>query len=208
MNTIIEQEARRLFLEKGYDATSYSDIAAACNLNKTNVQRHFPKKELFVSHFFEDLLDSSVEYCKEQHLTLDEYYQSLYLIGQLHFGFLIATPELQRLTFDILSHRALTETLIDLDIDWASRYMTDFSLEEKTDYADNVATVMGGIYELVYRILRDGRNIDPQKLQKRAMQLFTFVQEAPGEFADEALSAELLAGAVPYLMDKLFQSKN
>ena len=149
----IESSARKLFLEKGFAKTSYADIAKACGVEKTNVQKHFPHKDLFIDHFFEDLLDYSDEFFAKRDMLPDDYYQALYLVGQIHFAFLLSTPELRRLTLDIVSDRKLTEAMISQDVTWATKYLEGFSLEEQQTFADNVAVVMGGMYELLYRKL-------------------------------------------------------
>ena len=205
----MESTARRLFLEKGYAKTSYQDIADACGVQKTNVQKHFAHKDLFIDHFFEDLLDWSDEFFAARGMRPDDYYQALYLVGQIHFAFLLSTPELQRLTLDIVSDRKLTETMINQDVRWATKYLEGFSLEEQQAFADNVAVVMGGMYELLYRKLSTNTTLDVQEFQALAMNLFTFVQgisrgEAEKLFPPDLISPELYAEAVAFLTEKMF----
>lgn len=205
----MEIEARRLFLEKGFAKTSYQDIADACGVQKTNVQKHFPHKDLFIDHFFQDLLDSSDEFFATRGELPDDYYQALYVVGQIHFAFLLSTPELRRLTLDIVSDRKLTEAMISLDVKWATAYLTGFSLEEQQEFADNVSVVMGGMYELLYRKMSTGTPLDPQSFQKLAMDLFTFIQgisrdEAADLFPPDLISAEEYAEAVQFLTKRVF----
>lgn len=205
----MESTARRLFLEKGYAKTSYQDIADACGVQKTNVQKHFAHKDLFIDHFFEDLLDWSDEFFAARGMRPDDYYQALYLVGQIHFAFLLSTPELQRLTLDIVSDRKLTETMINQDVRWATKYLEGFSLEEQQAFADNVAVVMGGMYELLYRKLSADTALDVQAFQALAMNLFTFIQGIPASEAEQLfppglISPELYAEAVAFLAEKMF----
>jgi AcrR family transcriptional regulator len=44
----IQEEAMRLFLEKGYEATTVEEIAAAAGVSHMTVFRHFPTKEALV----------------------------------------------------------------------------------------------------------------------------------------------------------------
>lgn len=204
-----EQAARRLFLEKGYARTSIRDIAEACGVEKTNVQKHFPHKDLFIDHFFEDLLDSSDEFFSARGMLPDNYYQALYYVGQIHFAFLLSTEELRRLTLDIVSDRKLTETMIQLDVRWATQYLEGFSLEEQQTFADNVAVVMGGMYELLYRKLSTRSEVDPESFQQLAMRLFTFVQGIPLEDADRLFPPDLLTTkdfeeAIAFLTKEIF----
>ena len=206
----IETAARKLFLQKGYAATSYQDIAEACGLEKTNVQKHFAHKDVFIDCFFEDLLDCSDEFFADRSTLPDNYYQALYVVGQIHFAFLLSTPELERFTYDIVSDRKLTETMISLDVRWATQYLEGFSLEEQQTFADNVAVVMGGMYELLYRKLSSGEGVDPESFQQLAMRLFTFIQGIPEEdvatlFPPDLLTPDDFREAVTFLTKKIFQ---
>lgn len=206
---VYEVAARALFLEKGYAKTSYADIAKAAGTEKTNVQKHFPHKDLFLDHFFRDLLDHADRFFAEGGMLPDNYYQALYLIGQVHFAFLLSTPGLQQLTLDIVSDRKLTETMIEQDVRWATKYLSGFSLEEQQSFADNVAVVMGGMYELLYRRLSSGTPIEPGPFQKLAMNLFTFIQgispeEAARLFPPDLLTAKDYEDAVSFLHKNMF----
>ena len=201
--------AFRLFLEKGFAKTSYQDIAKVCGVEKTNVQKHFPHKDLFIDHFFEDLLDYSDEFFARRDMLPNDYYQALYLVGQIHFAFLLSSPELRRLTLDIVSDRKLTEAMISQDVSWATKYLEDFSLEEQQTFADNVAVVMGGMYELLYRKLSADAPLDPEAFQQLAMNLFVFVQGIPVSDAGERFPTDLLspddfAEAVAFLTERMF----
>jgi AcrR family transcriptional regulator len=44
----IQEHAMRLFLERGYDATTVGDVAAAAEVSHMTVFRHFPTKEALV----------------------------------------------------------------------------------------------------------------------------------------------------------------
>ncbi len=205
----IEAKARGLFLTKGYAKTSYADIAEACGLEKTNVQKHFAHKDLFIDHFFEDLLDYADEFIASRGLLPNDYYQALYVVGQIHFAFLLSTPELRRLTLDIVSDRKLSEAMISQDVAWATQYLDGFSLEEQESFADNVAVVMGGMYELLYRKLSSGSEIDPETFQLLAMNLFAFIQgissgETGALFPKNLLNSKDFEEAVVYLMERMF----
>jgi len=206
---VMERAARKLFWKHGFSATSYADIAAAVGKEKSNVQKHFPKKSLFVEHFFEDLLDSVDEFYAARDLRDPDYFVNLYRIGVIHFAFLTETPEMRRFTMDILSDRALTEVLIHADMKWASTYLTVFSLEESTDFQDKVALVMGGVYELVYQMLADGRTVDVLALHQQAMRMFAFVLNLDAAVYGDLFSADLIPDglveeAVRYLKKQLF----
>jgi AcrR family transcriptional regulator len=52
----IQEEAMRLFLEQGYEATTVEEIAAAAGVSHMTVFRHFPTKEALVLTDYEDPL--------------------------------------------------------------------------------------------------------------------------------------------------------
>jgi AcrR family transcriptional regulator len=59
----IQEHAMRLFLERGFDATTVSDVAAAADVSSMTVFRHFPTKEDLVladeyDHRIVDLIGS------------------------------------------------------------------------------------------------------------------------------------------------------
>ena len=157
----------------------------------------------------EDLLDCSDEFFAARGMLPDDYYQALYVVGQIHFAFLLSTPELERFTYDVVSDRKLTETMISLDVRWATQYLEGFSLEEQQTFADNVAVVMGGMYELLYRKLSAGTPIDPEEFQRLAMNLFVFIQGIPADRAEALFPPDLLtpadfSEAIRFLTGKLF----
>lgn len=171
----IEKAARKLFAEKGFAGTSYQQIAEAMGTEKSNIQRHFPKKEIFVDHLFQDLLDAIAKYLGQ---TEENYFRSLYPIGVIYFAFLLS-PRMRKFTTDVLSDRAMTEVIIQKDMEWAAQYLSGFSLEEAAGFRDDVAIVMGGTYELVYQHLVSGADTDPRNLMARAIQLFAYTLNQP-----------------------------
>lgn len=211
MKSQIESAARQLFLEKGFAATSYRDIAEVIGKEKTHVQKHFPKKSLFVERFFEDLLNVTDTFYRTRGFSDEDYFQNLYRIGVIQFAFLLSSPSMERFTFDILSDRSLTESLIQEDMRWAAGYLSGFSLEEQEDFKDCVAVVMGGVYEKVYQHLLDGRPTDPQELMTQAIRLFAFTlgfdPEATAAMLQHAtVPADLVGDAVRHLQENLFST--
>lgn len=169
----IEQQARILFRKKGYRKTSYADIAAACGLEKTNIQIHFPHKELFVQSFMEDLLNACDDYFAQSGLKTDNFILNFYLVGQVFYAFLLSEPGFRAMTRDILSDRKLTEQLIQTELNWADEYIRHYSDQS---YTDDIAFVMGGIYELMYRQLVRGDVPDPKTIQYKTMTVFMMLE--------------------------------
>jgi len=205
----IEQQARSLFRIKGYRATSYSDIAAACGLEKTHVQIHFAKKDLFITHLLSDLLDAADEYFEQSGAMSDDYMVNLYLVGQIYHAFLLQDEGMRLLTLDILSERKLTELMIQADLDWADRYISEFPHGDEQKILRDITLVMGGVYELVYRSLAAGESVSPKEIQFRTISTFMLLQGIPLEKASALLSDDAVPDidfteAVAYLNNKLF----
>jgi AcrR family transcriptional regulator len=51
---LIKTEAMRLFVERGVDAVSVRDIAAACAMKPSNLYAHFASREALVAELFHD----------------------------------------------------------------------------------------------------------------------------------------------------------
>jgi AcrR family transcriptional regulator len=56
---VVSEVAIRLFLEKGFDAVSVAEIAAAAEISKPTLFRYFPAKEDLVLHRFADHEDEA-----------------------------------------------------------------------------------------------------------------------------------------------------
>lgn len=196
----IEKTARRLFVKKGFAGTSYQQIADAMGTEKSNIQRHFPKKEIFVDHLFQDLLDAAAKFYDP---VEENYFRSLYQIGVIYFAFLLS-PQMRQFTTDVLSERALTEVIIQKDMQWAAEYLSGFELEEQPGFRDDVALVMGGVYELVYQHLVGGVETDPRDLMSRAIELFAFTLNQPfPAMPVDSVPDSFVEGAVEFLLEQL-----
>lgn len=196
----IEQTARKLFSQHGYTETSYQLIADAMGTEKSNIQRHFPKKDIFVDHFFQDLLDAAAKYVGQPE---ENYFRSLYPIGVVYFAFLLS-PQMCRFTTDVLSERKLTEVIIQKDMQWAAEYLSGFELEEQPGFRDAVALVMGGVYELVYQHLVAGLDTDPRVLMSRAIDLFAYTLHQPSPaLPEDAVPDRVVEEAVAFLLKEL-----
>ena len=201
------REARRLFIEKGYVATSYADIAQACGVAKTNVQQHFPAKDRFITDFHRDLLDELDAYLADQDKRTNNYYVNLYHIGQLLFAFLLNSEAMRRFTMEIISDRNLTEIMIDQEVEWATNYEVGFSKEELSRFEDDIAMIMGGIYELLYRKLRNNEVPSPQAIQSRIMTQFAFLRGMTVEEAQALFPADLVSEQEFYTVTQLLQQR-
>lgn len=200
--------ARSMFVEQGYTKTSINDIAIACGIKKTNVQRHYKKKEDFIVGFLKDILNFTDLYLADKQRKTDNFYINIYIIGQIHYAFLLTSQCMKKLTFDIVSDRYLTDIMISLDVEWAAVYMEKITPKLHADYKDYIYMIMGGAYELMYRYLASGKAISPQELQKKVMIMFLTSQGFLNIDAERLLNSYVLSDrdikeAIEYLENNL-----
>ena len=102
----------RLFLEKGYNGTTYSDIAACCEVPKISVQNNFPHKSLLAAANLERLRFYAAKVECDEFPSVDDSFTKLYLLGQIYIAALLSSEESRRFLKDILESRLLTEETI------------------------------------------------------------------------------------------------
>ncbi len=64
MKETIKAVAVDLFYRQGYFATSISDIAKGCGIQKASIYYHYPSKEELLFHIMESTMDGLVEHLK------------------------------------------------------------------------------------------------------------------------------------------------
>lgn len=167
----IALEAFKLFLQKGYNNTSYRDIATASDNKITLVQHYFPSKEMLIQEFLDKVLTLIEQFIIERALKSEDAFINLYLIGQIHFAFLLTDEEMKVLALDILSSRAITSKMLAFDEDWTFNYLKIES-NRKEELAQNTVMAVGGAYELGYKCLLKGTCMDVPSLMKKVMVIF------------------------------------
>lgn len=152
----IAAAAMELLVEEGYRCTTYQAIADRCGLTRTFVQHYIPKKELLITWFLDRalaLMDAHVARLRPR----AELYEGLVLTGQVYFAFL-CNGRIRPLVLDILRDREATGALIDANRLYQSRRTAE---EGDLDGAEEVARILGGSYEVLYRRLGAGVAVDP-----------------------------------------------
>lgn len=186
----IQRAAFAAFRERGYTATSYTEIAARCGMNRALVQYYFKKKETLALALFTRLLEQTVELLgyTEPEGPEENRFAELYRIGQVHFAFLCKSDGYLRFLQDVLGSRELTEDVLAFNGSWAFAYLgrDEHALDAET--MDSVIMGMGGFYELLYHCLREERRMDIAAGLHRVMATF---MEPFGYTPERA--AELLA---------------
>ena len=153
------------------------------------------------------MLDELDAYLADQDKRTNNYYVNLYHIGQLLFAFLLNSEAMRRFTMEIISDRNLTEIMIDQEVEWATNYEVGFSKEELSRFEDDIAMIMGGIYELLYRKLRNNEVPSPQAIQSRIMTQFAFLRGMTVEEAQALFPADLVSEQEFYTVTQLLQQR-
>lgn len=157
--------AWKLFDNRGYKQTSYTDIAEKSGINRATVQRYFPKKEGMLIA----ALTSLRSQCEWMALgccpSISTGTELLYRLGQIYLAALMVDNRSRRLLCDILEDRSLVEATIGNDLLWSIGYASGRSkgenLEVREDQRMAVIASMGGLYEVMYYCARNDRAFAP-----------------------------------------------
>lgn len=163
----IYQAAVELFKTKGYEETTYRDIAESCDISRSMVQHYFPKKEQIVTRFFEAHLDD-IHAQALKLLKSDADPLSVFCImGLMHFDFLLGNKGMTAFTSDIITSRPLTESIVASEREWAKSKIQNNGDPVTTEDALTVA--LGGAYELLYQAMRSGDSLSPAYVEYAAI---------------------------------------
>lgn len=182
----IFQSGFRLLLEEGYESTSYRAIAEASGQSRAFVQHYIPKKELLLERFIERLLDIFDERAAGKRNACDPY-ESMVLTGQLYFAFLF-DERVRPLSIDILQDRSACESVIAANEIYQA-HKAHTSPSEQQQLSDELARIIGGSYEVVYRCLLERRSLDPLAESLRIVCAYADLVGDDGERIAERLSA-------------------
>lgn len=172
------------FHERGYDATSYSSIAEACDISRNLAQYHFPKKELLAIAFMERLLSECQEALGYDDESLIGNYRRVFEVGCCYFEFLLQHGYRQFL-LDIIASRELTEDILAFNQSWALTHIGALGLDQlsQADVTRSVVMHMGGFYELLYHCLRNDEPFDIGGGLRYVMEDFVLALGTPKETA-------------------------
>lgn len=194
----IAKTAFALFLQKGYNKTTYQKIADATDNERTIVQLYFPKKELLIIEFLNRLLVHSIQYIDNCFPPMENSFVKLYQIGQIYFAFLIQHPNL---TLEIFADRTITEKILFLNEDWAYAFLNMDASYKNENLTEDIVMSMGGAYELIYRNITKGDTINIPRLLRKVVVSFM------SSLGHERNAAETLL-AMHELNEQIFSQSN
>lgn len=177
--------AMRLFGEKGYIATSYQDIADACDTSKSVVQHYYPRKEMLLALF----LDKHFDWVRETACKLSppraDIMQTLCMMLFIHFGKLIADEKSSPLIRDLLSFRTFIEGLVMRERDWLIARWPDAI--DKQYLGDCLVVALNGAYGLLSITTLEGRSVTPEYVMRLSFAPFAISQGLSPEHVENII---------------------
>jgi AcrR family transcriptional regulator len=181
----IAKAAFRLFLTNGYTATSYREIAAAVGRDRAIVQYHFPHKESLVVECLRRLIELIEGEIAAHGFALRESPGYRVVIAQIYFAFLMM-PGIRQFTLDVLSSRAITQEILVMESNWNLDFL-GVPEGAKREAFDQAIMAVGGAYDLMYRYLVTGEELDIRRL---AAQTIAASAATPGSTAPDGQGTE------------------
>ncbi|MBY0533407.1 MAG: TetR/AcrR family transcriptional regulator, partial [Rickettsiaceae bacterium] len=96
--TLILKVARKIFIKKGFAATSISEIAKECNINKSLIYHHFENKESLWKAIKGEMISTYIDLeKKESDFSASNLMELLEKMVTLRFDFYTENPDIIRL---------------------------------------------------------------------------------------------------------------
>ena len=198
----IRDVAFNVFSNKGFENSSFSDIAIEASVSKSLVQYYFPKKEQFIQDFIDKSLSAVTEIVRED---LDIQYEhelgELYAIGYCQFYFAMYNERMNSLRMDLIRDRANTEMVVKHGIEWLVSNTHAIQVESEAEIErckKTLVFVVGGAFDYLYDCMLYGVPFDEEFLSDASMMLlnpFLNVEFHEGEAIRKQISPEWLEKA-------------
>lgn len=181
----IRSAAWELFFEKGFAATSYTDLAQASGVSRPLVQRYVSKKDQLVTWCVTEIRRAAVEACDEAYPQQVGPLARLYLRGQVNNATYFACDGIRRFMRDVFSSRELTRQTILEGFRWTvSQTLPERPELLDVDEPDELIVAMGGLYELNYTYLVQGGMFDVAAMTLPSVVTFGKVFGVPVDAAE------------------------
>lgn len=173
----IRDVAYKVFSEKGFENTSFSDIAKGASVTKSLVQYYYPKKEQFISDFINSSL-SAVTQIVQTDLDYEFEHElgKLYAVGYAQFYFAMYNERMNSLRMDVLRERSNTELVANIAIDWilANTDAIPTGDEKGEENVRNMLIfIVGGAFDYLYNCMEHGISYDLNFLSDAAFALLS-----------------------------------
>lgn len=198
----IRDVAFNVFSNKGFENSSFSDIAIEASVSKSLVQYYFPKKEQFIQDFIDKSLSAVTEIVRED---LDIQYEhelgELYAIGYCQFYFAMYNERMNSLRMDLIRDRANTEMVVKHGIEWlvSNTHAIQVETPEEIEMCKKTLVfVVGGAFDYLYDCMLYSVPFDVEFLSDAAMSLlnpFLNMEFHEGEAIRNQISPEWLEKA-------------
>lgn len=198
----IRDVAFNVFSNKGFENSSFSDIAKEASVSKSLVQYYFPKKEQFIQDFIDKSLSAVTEIVRED---LDIQYEhelgELYAIGYCQFYFAMYNERMNSLRMDLIRDRANTEMVVKHGIEWlvSNTHAIQVETPEEIEHCKKTLVfVVGGAFDYLYDCMLYSVPFDVEFLSDAAMALlnpFLNMEFHEGEAIRKQISPEWLEKA-------------
>lgn len=198
----IRDVAFNVFSNKGFENSSFSDIAKEASVSKSLVQYYFPKKEQFIQDFIDKSLSAVTEIVRED---LDIQYEhelgELYAIGYCQFYFAMYNERMNSLRMDLIRDRANTEMVVKHGIEWlvSNTHAIQVETPEEIERCKKTLVfVVGGAFDYLYDCMLYSVPFDVEFLSDAAMALlnpFLNMEFHEGEAIRKQISPEWLEKA-------------
>ena len=199
--------AFELFKKKGYEETTYQDIADAIGTTRTIVQSYFPKKTRITEEIFNDMMGCAFESVEETGLEFDTPPQALSKACQIFLGYLLHDDGMRHFTMTTLAVRDGTTKNIITDIEWIKDFCGNmFDNEELLAVAYTMS--LGGAYEIIYRCLCNDLPIEVKPLSDFTIRAFLAIVGQQGleeKKLLEPVPEDELASCYAYIDKNIFK---
>jgi AcrR family transcriptional regulator len=183
----IYDAALKLFFARGFNKTSYANIADACQTSKSMVQHYFPKKELFIDRYFSQTLDDLNAHAVELADDPEDVLEVFCLMGLMHFSQLLSSGKLRALADDIVESRTLTNSIMVAERAWAAERLPE--RRGVVSAADALTVSLGGAYELIYQYRQAGQPLTAGYVERAAVVPFALTMGFDRQCTEDTLQA-------------------
>lgn len=177
--------AMRLFGEKGYIATSYQDIADACDTSKSVVQHYYPHKKMFLVLYLDEhfawVRETAQKLCPPHASPI----QLLCMMGFIHLDRLVAEEKGSPLIQDLLGFRTFIEGVVMRERDWIVAHWPDAI--DKQYLGDCLVVALNGAYGLLSITSLEGRSVTPEYVMRLSFAPFAISQGLSPEHVENII---------------------